>query len=79
MEELTLFTEKYYILLIILSLWSIPWKGFALWKSSRRAEKIWFIFFLLVNTAGILEIFYLFIFKERKKRKAQKEAKNKVI
>jgi len=79
MEELTLLTEKYYILLTILFLWSIPWKGFALWKSSRRAEKLWFIIFLLVNTAGILEILYLFIFSEKKKKKIQNESKKNII
>lgn len=65
MEQLNLFTEKYFVLLIILVIWSIPWKGFALWKSSRRGEKIWFIVFLLLNTIGILEILYLFFFSER--------------
>ncbi len=65
MEQINLFTEKYWIFLIILVAWSIPWKGFALWKSSRRGEKIWFIVFLLVNTVGILEILYLFIFSEK--------------
>ena len=41
-------------------LWSIPWKGFALWKAARLSHKKWFIILLLANTAGILEIFYLY-------------------
>ena len=46
--------------LIVLVLWSVVWKGLALWRAAKRGEKIWFVVFLLVNTAGILEIVYLF-------------------
>ena len=46
----------------LLLLWSVVWKGLALWHSARRAEKWWFVAFLLLNTAGILEIVYLFGF-----------------
>lgn len=52
--------------LVLIALWSIPWKGYALWKSSQRKEKWWFIALLLVNTIGILEILYIFIFSKRK-------------
>ncbi|OGC79539.1 hypothetical protein A2852_02750 [Candidatus Adlerbacteria bacterium RIFCSPHIGHO2_01_FULL_54_23] len=41
-------------------LWSLFWKGLALWHSSRRGQNWWFIVMLVVNTAGILEIAYLF-------------------
>jgi hypothetical protein len=47
--------------LIILFLWSIFWKGLALWHSSRQGQVWWFIIFLVVNTAGILEIIYIFL------------------
>jgi hypothetical protein len=40
--------------------WSLLWKGLALWRAAKRGEKIWFTVFLLVNTLGILEIIYLF-------------------
>lgn len=55
-----------YILLAVI-VWSLPWKGFALWKSARRGESLWFIVLLLVNTAGILDIMYLFIFSNKRK------------
>lgn len=42
-----------------LAIWSAVWTGFALWHAARRGEKGWFIIFLLVHTAGILEIIYL--------------------
>lgn len=43
----------------ILMLWSIFWKGVALWHSARRGEHIWFIVLMIINTAGLLEIVYL--------------------
>ena len=46
--------------LILLVAWSIVWKGLALWRAATRGETVWFVIFLLVNTAGILEIIYLF-------------------
>lgn len=53
------------IALVALLLWSFVWKGLALWHSAKRHEKAWFIVFLVINTAGILEIIYLFfIIKE---------------
>lgn len=42
-----------------LALWSLVWTGLALWHAGKRGEKWWFILFLLVHTAGILEIIYL--------------------
>lgn len=46
--------------ILALVVWSLVWKGLALWRASQRGEKVWFIVFLLINTAGILEIIYLF-------------------
>ncbi len=45
--------------------WSLVWKGLALWRAAREGEKVWFIVLLLVNTAGILEILYLFVFSKK--------------
>lgn len=46
--------------LLLLILWSIFWKGLALWHSGRRGQPWWFAILLVVNTLGILEIIYLF-------------------
>ena len=46
-----------YITLII---WSLIWKGLALWKSAGKKQLIWFIAFLVINTSGLLEILYIF-------------------
>lgn len=47
-------------MILLMVLWSIFWKGLALWHSARRAQQWWFVIMLLVNTLGILEIIYLF-------------------
>ena len=46
---------------ILLLAWSLFWKGLALWHSARREQPWWFVILLVVNTAGILEIIYLFL------------------
>jgi len=48
-------------------LWAIPWKGYALWKSARLNDRVWFVVLLLANTVGLLEILYIFVFSKRKK------------
>ena len=52
-------------LLIVIAVWTLPWKGVALWKAARLRDKWWFIALLVVNTLGILEVFYIFIFSKR--------------
>lgn len=67
-------------ILSIIGIWSLVWKGLALWKSAGQKQPVWFIALLIINTAGILEILYIFIFsklgrskitpiKKRKKKK----------
>ena len=51
----------------LLIIWSIIWKGLALWKAARRGSKPWFVALLVINTAGILEILYLFVFSKESK------------
>ena len=47
------------VLFVPLAIWSLVWTGLALWYAAKREEKGWFIFFLLVHTAGIVELLYL--------------------
>jgi Family of unknown function (DUF5652) len=44
----------------LLALWTLFWKGLALWHAGRRGQPWWFVILLIVNTLGILEIVYLF-------------------
>ena len=53
-----------YVLLVVL-IWSVVWKGFALWRAAKRDSKGWFVALLLLNTAGILDILYLYKISER--------------
>ena len=55
-------------LIIVLSLWSLPWKGIALWKAARRDETVWYVILLVLNTVGILEIIYIFAVAKQKKQ-----------
>jgi methionyl-tRNA synthetase len=50
----------------ILYLWSILWKGLALWRSANLKQRNWFVAILVLNTVGILEIVYLFFFAKEK-------------
>ena len=43
-----------------LLVWTIFWKGFALWKAAGKKQIIWFVLILVVNTMGLLEIAYSF-------------------
>jgi len=45
-------------------IWTLPWKGVALWKSARNKQKAWFIVLLLLNTLAILEVTYLLWFQK---------------
>lgn len=57
----------------LLAIWSLVWTGLALWHAARREEKGWFIIFLIVHTAGILEIIYLvFVAKAFEQRPARR-------
>ncbi len=47
------------ILLALIIIWSLVWKGVALWKAARNNNRNWFIIMLIINTAGILEIIYI--------------------
>jgi len=66
------FWENFFI--YILFIWSLFWKGLALWRASQLKQRNWFVVLLVLNTVGILEIIYLFRFA--KKRLTFSEMKN---
>ena len=45
-------------------------RGLALWKSSRKGEKYWFVALLVVNSVGILPLIYLVVEKLKEHKKA---------
>lgn len=46
-------------IIIVIALWSLFWKIFALWHAAKNGARVWFVVMMIVNTAGILEIIYL--------------------
>jgi hypothetical protein len=53
------------VVLAVLLIWSIAWKGLALWKAAHEESKVWFVALLIVNTVGILDILYLYVFSKK--------------
>lgn len=54
------------ILFYLIFVWSLVWKGVALWKAAKSEQRNWFVVMLVLNTFGILEIIYLFRFTKKK-------------
>lgn len=55
-------------LLLLLIVWSLVWKGLALWRAAKLNQKVWYVVLLVVNTVGILEIIYLLATKAKKEQ-----------
>ena len=62
--------ENQWIILLI-SLWVLPWKGVALWKAAKNSHLGWFIALLVLNTVAVLEMIYIFFFSKKKQPKEQ--------
>lgn len=54
------------LLIPIIIVWTLPWKGVALWRAARNKQLVWFIVLLIFNTLAILEIIYIFGFSKKK-------------
>ncbi|KKQ74327.1 MAG: hypothetical protein US94_C0007G0004 [Berkelbacteria bacterium GW2011_GWB1_38_5] len=59
----------FYNIFIVVIFWSLIWKGIALWKAARNNSKPWYVVLLIVNTLGILEILYIFVFSPKNQEK----------
>lgn len=57
--------------LLPLVIWSLIWKGWALWRAAKNDSKVWFVVLLVLNTVGILDILYIFIFGKVKRSRAR--------
>ena len=66
-EFAALSTTLFLGIILVLVFWELFWKGIALWKAARNNQKYWFIAMLVLNTAGILPILYIYIFQSGKK------------
>ena len=64
-ESLLSFPFSFDWIILAAFVWVFVWKGLALWKAARLSAKWWFIALLVVNTFGILEILFYYVFSER--------------
>ena len=55
-----------FTLLFLMVIFVIVLKGYSLWCAARAGQKWWFIALLVINTLGLLEIFYLFVVAKKK-------------
>jgi len=55
------------VLLLLIAVWTLFWKGLALWQAAKNDQRNWFIAILIINTLGILEIIYLQWFAKKKR------------
>ena len=83
MNELFLYNNPFDVLgpmmgvILVLMVWEAIWKGIALWKAGRNNQLVWFIFILVLNTAGILPIIYIAFFQKKKARMVHVEIKKR--
>lgn len=48
-----------------LIIWDLSWKGIALWKAAQKKNKWWFVALLLINSAGLFPMIYIFLINNR--------------
>lgn len=63
-NTLTIPPHLYYPLTFLV-VWSLAWKGYGLWKAAKNHHTAWFVAILLLNTAGVLEILYIYVFSKK--------------
>ncbi len=63
-----IFIRDHWAWLLPLILLDLILKGFALWKSGRNNQPYWFVFLLIINSAGILPVIYLIFFDKKTKQ-----------
>ena len=54
------------LILVLIVIWTLFWKGYAVWTAAKNNHKGWFVAVLVFNTFGILEIIYLFCIAKKK-------------
>lgn len=67
-EVANLFGEASLLVMFLIFVWSAVWKAIALWKASKENSKPWFIALFVINTMGILEILYIYVFSRMSKK-----------
>ncbi len=71
-------SEKNVWVLIIAAIWTLPWKGYALWTSAKKGHKKWFLVLIILNTFGLFDIFYVFYIAKKKPKDLLDALKSKI-
>lgn len=58
-------SNEFLAMVILIAVWTLPWKAWALWKAGKNGSWKWFIALLVLNTLAILEILYIFVFSKK--------------
>ena len=66
LNDLSALTGVPPLLLTVVITWSLFWKGLAMWKAARKNSPFWFVALIFINTIGIFEILYIYLFSEIK-------------
>ena len=68
MNELTEFltSTEGVLTVLFISLWTLVWKGVALYHAGKNRQKVWFLVLLLLNDLGILSMVYLRWFQRQR-------------
>ena len=59
-------TKMPLLLIVLILVWTLFWKGYGLWTAVKNNHKGWFVAILVFNTCGLLEIIYLFAIAKKK-------------
>lgn len=73
MSGVSLWSGISMFLMGILIIWSLVWKIIALWKAAKKKQIVWFIVLVFINTLGILEILYIYVFSKMKSKPKEEE------
>ena len=79
LSDLSAITDMPPWLLAVVITWSLFWKGLAMWKAARKNSPAWFVANLVINTVGIFEILYIYLFSEIKLDDLQSEKRSKKL
>ncbi|MCX6755271.1 MAG: DUF5652 family protein [Candidatus Nomurabacteria bacterium] len=48
------------VFFVAVILWTLAWKCYSSWLASKNNDKRWFVALVVLNTAGILDMIYVF-------------------
>jgi len=65
----------FWLAIFLAVVWSMAWKGIALWRAGRNGHLGWFVVLFIFNTLGILPIIYIFAFSRKRDKISLYESK----